>query len=669
MVVTRLEIRARGLYAEGAAFGEAGAYERVDGTIHFAADPAHPANALIVDLDKAARDDAGQIRFAADFCLLQPIDPAKANRRLLFEVLNRGRKLMPRMFNYAAPTAAPTEAIDPGDGFLLRRGWTLAWCGWQWDTITSAALMGLDAPEAVGRSEHSALSTTDRWHSALRPIEGQILVQFQPNERSYNRLLADRIHQPYSTADVYDPDAVLTVRDWSGGPCTTIPRDQWRFARGGTDPTPDDTTIWLNSEFKPGKVYEVVYRTRRCPVVGAGLLAVRDCVSFLRYSDAADNPCADRIEKAYGFGMSQSGRFLRHFLYLGLNADEAGRHVFDGINIHVAGARRGEFNHRFGQPSQQHIASFGHLMPFTDDDQTDPLTGQTDGLMRRQRVLGSVPKIITTNTAAEYWRGDCSLIHTDIEGKSDVEPPEDARIYLFASTQHGPGTVPLVDTDANTGARGAHGFNAVDYAPLLRAALVNLDRWVTDGTPPPPSVFPRLADGTAIPGASVFAACYGIPGVTRPDPELLPALHRLDLGPDAAHGIGRFPAVVGERYPNYVSAVDKDGNETGGVRMPDVIVPVATYTGWNPRHPATGGDGQIIPMEGSTFPFVRTAEERQRTNDPRLSLAERYYDRADYLAQVQSAAEDLVAERYLLAEDVPLALTIAAERWDAFRSS
>ncbi len=663
MVVTRLEIRARGPYAEGVAFGAAGVYERIDGTIHFAADPAHPANALIVDLDAATRDDAGQVRFAADFCLVQPIDPARANRRLLFEVLNRGRKLVPRMFNHATPTATPTAAIDPGDGFLLRRGWTLAWCGWQWDTIRSAALMGLDAPEAVG-SQQSAVGGSE--HSALGSIQGQILIQFQPNERSYNRLLADRIHQPYPAADVDDPDAVLTVRDWSGGPRTTIPRDQWRFARGGKDPAPDDTTIWLSAEFTPGKVYEVVYRTRRCPVVGTGLLAVRDCVSFLRYSDAADNPCAGRIDKAYGFGMSQSGRFLRHFLYLGLNVDEAGRPLFDGINIHVAGARRGEFNHRFGQPSQQHIASFGHLMPFTDDDQTDPLTGQTDGLMRRQRALGGVPKIITTNTSAEYWRGDCSLIHTDIAGERDVEPPEDARIYLFASTQHGLGSVPLVDTDANTGARGIHGFNAVDYAPLLRAALVNLDRWVTDGTPPPPSVFPRLADGTAIPGASVFAAYHGIPGVTRPVPELLPAIHRLDLGPDAARGIGRFPAIVGERYPNYVSAVDADGNETGGVRMPDVIVPVATYTGWDPRHSATGGDGQIIPMEGSTFPFARTAEERQHMGDSRPSLAERYHDRADYLAQVQAAAEKLVAERYVLAEDVPLAVAIAVERWDAF---
>ncbi|MCA1724400.1 MAG: hypothetical protein LC748_09185, partial [Thermomicrobia bacterium] len=347
MAVTRLEIRARRPYAEGMTFGEAGAYERIDGTMHFAVDPAHPANALIVDLDRAARDDAGRVRFSADFCLVQPVDPAKANRRLLFEVLNRGRKLVPRMFNHAAPTPVPTEAIDPGDGFLLRHGWTLAWCGWQWDVIKSAALMGLDAPEAL--------------NDAGQPIAGQMLLQFQPNARSHNKLLADRIHQPYPTADVNDQDAVLTVRDWPDGPRTTIPRDRWQFARGGTEPTPDDTHIWLGTEFTPGKVYEVIYRTRRCPVIGAGLLAVRDCAAFLRHSDAAENPCAGRINRAYAFGMSQSGRFLRHFLHLGLNVDEAGRTVYDGMNIHVAGARRGEFNHRYAQPSEMHAQMFGHL--------------------------------------------------------------------------------------------------------------------------------------------------------------------------------------------------------------------------------------------------------------------------------------------------------------------
>ena len=652
MAAIRLEIHSRAPYEGGIAFGDAGPYERLNGVLHFAVDPGDAANGRIVDLDRAARDAEGRVHFSADFCLLQPADPARANRRLLFDVVNRGRKVAPRMFNRAGVELTPTARIDPGDGFLMRRGWTVAWCGWQWDVVRSPALMGLTAPQALADG---------------RPIQGEVLVRFQLNELSPDHLLADRIHHPYPAADVDDPAAVLTVQDWSDGPRTTIPRDRWRFARDeGGRPVADDTRVWLAGGFAPGRIYEVVYRTRICPVVGTGLLAVRDAVAFLRNADTGENPCAGRIDRTYGFGVSQSGRFLRHFLYLGLNLDEAGRQVFDGVIPHVAGARRGEFNHRFAQPSAQATRSFGHLMPFTDDDQTDPLTGQTDGLLRRLRARGGVPRIFTTNTSAEYWRGDCSLIHTDLLGGRDVEPPAEVRIYHFAGTQHGPGALPLGRVSPADGSRGMHGFNAVDYTPLLRAALVNLDRWVTAGDKPPPSAFPRLDDGAAAPAPAVLAAFRAIPGATVPDPDRLPVMRRVDLGPEAAQGIGRFPAVPGETYPTFVSAVDGDGNEVGGIRLPDLTVPVATYTGWNPRDPATGGTGQIISMQGSTLPFPATAEARAGAGDPRPAIAERYRDRDDYLGRVRDAAERLAAEGYILAEDVELVVRSAGERYDAF---
>jgi hypothetical protein len=655
MAVTRLEIRARAPYQDGKAFGEVGAYERIDGTIHFAVDPTHPANASIIDLDKAARDAQGHVTFSGDFCLLQPVDPARANRRLVFDVANRGRKTIVGRMNHAPPEVVPSAAIDPGDGFLFRHGWTIAWCGWQWDVVSSAALIGLRAPEAQ-REAGSGDAASDR-----------VRVWFQPNALYRHKLLADRVHQPYNAADLNQPDALLRVRDWPDGPPTVIPRDRWQFAHDedGT-PVPDDSCIWMAEGFTPGKVYEVIYRTRRCPVVGAGMIAMRDTVAFLHHSDAAENPAAGRIDTTLGFGISQSGRFLRHFLYTGQNLDESGRQVFDGLLIHVAGARRGEFNHRYGQPSDQHQPSFGHLMPFADDPQTDPLTGQTAGLLDRQRALGGVPKIFYTNTAAEYWRGDTSLMHTDMAGTRDVEPPADSRIYLFASAQHGPGSVPLSNIAANDEARGRYGFNAVDYTPLIRAALVNIDRWMTEGTEPPPSVFPHLADGTAITGADAIAAYAKVPGLYLPDPAHLPVIRRVDLGPDAARGIGRYPTETGERYPNYVAAVDADGNEIGGIRLPEVSVPVATYVGWDPRHPETGGAEQIMPMQGSTFPFPRTAEERTQTGDPRPSIAERYRDRDEYLELARRAALTLVEQRYLLPEDVPMALESATVRYDHF---
>ncbi len=650
MAVARLEIAARTPYQDGMTFGEVGAYERVDGTIHFAVDPMHPANGAIVDLDKAARDAAGRVAFAADFCLLQPADPARANRRLIFDVLNRGGKRAVPRFNHVPPPLTQTPDIAPGDGFLFRRGWSIAHCGWQWDVVRNEALLGLDAPEALGDDG--------------APLAGTARVWFQPDAPARHKLLADRQHQPYSAADLNQPDAILRVRDWPDGPPVVIPRDRWRFARDadGT-PTPDDGYIWMAAGFTPGKVYEVVYRTRRCPVVGVGLLAVRDCVAFLRHSDAADNPCAGRIETTIGYGVSQSGRFLRHFLYTGLNVDEAGRQVFDGLLIHVAGARRGEFNHRYAQPSDQHQPSFGHLPPFADDPQTDPITGQTAGLLDRQRSLGGVPKIFYTNTAAEYWRGDTSLMHTDLAGTRDVEPPAESRIYLFASTQHVAGSLPLVDSSGPGEVRGRYLFNAVDYAPLMRAALVNLDCWITEGAEPPASLYPRLADGTAITGAAAIAAFRRIPGLDLPDPARLPVIRRVGLGPDAASGIGHYPTEPGGRYPNSVAAVDADGNEVGGIRLPDVAVPLATYTGWNPRHPETGGAEQILPMQGATIPFPRTADARAQTGDPRPSIEERYRDRADYLDLVRRAALSLVEHRYLLPEDISLAVEIAAERY------
>jgi hypothetical protein len=461
------------------------------------------------------------------------------------------------------------------------------------------------------------------------------------------------------------------VRDWSGGERTTIPREQWAFARDQHGaPVPDPAYVWLEGGFEPGKVYEVVYQTDTCPVVGTGLLAMRDFTSFLHHgSEAQGNPCAGRIDRAHGYGVSQSGRFLRHYLSLGLNLDEAGRQVFDGLLPQVAGGRRGQFNHRFAQPSDQSTPSFGHLMPFADDPQTDPVTGATGGLLDRQRALGGVPKVYAINTSAEYWRGDASLIHSDIGGTRDIEPPAEVRAYLFAGTQHGPGSLPLQHVNAQDGATGIHGFNAVDYSPLTRAALMNLDAWVAAGTEPPPNAMPRLDNGTAAPPDKVVERFRIVPGLAVPDPERRLSVWRTDLGARAAEGVATLPVTLGERYQTLVSQVDGDLNELGGIQLPDLTVPVASYTGWNPRSPETGGEGQILSMQGSTLPFPATRAERAERHDPRLSIEERYRDRDDYIARVRAAAEVLARQRYILDEDVDIVVTNAAARYDAFAAT
>jgi hypothetical protein len=330
----------------------------------------------------------------------------------------------------------------------------------------------------------------------------------------------------------------------------------------------------------------------------------------------------------------------------------------------VAGARRGEFNQRFGQPSETNPRGFGGLYPFTSDEQTDPASGLTDGLLRRQRQLGGVPKIFTTNTASEYWRSDCSLIHTDPTGTRDVEPPVEERIYVIAGHQHGSGVAQFTDTTA-IGARGANHFNMIDGSTALRAFLINLDLWVSEGKEPPPSTFPRLADGTAITREAALEQFAKLPGLALLDPAQLPRLRRLDLGPDTESGIAQFPARTGEPYPSFVSALDADGNEVAGIRIPDVsVAAVATHTGWMPRHPDTGGAGQSLDMMGTSLPFAPTAGERQQTGDPRLSIAERYRDRDEYVARARESAQALAAEGYIVAEDIDLAVELAAQRYD-----
>ncbi|MBV9171260.1 MAG: hypothetical protein JOZ81_14375 [Chloroflexi bacterium] len=650
MPVTHLEITRRTPFADD--------YERIDGIVHFAVDPLNTANERIADLDRAPRDSEGRVRFSADFLLLQPRATERANRRLLYYVVNRGQRTgVP--FNRPAPrlqTLPPTDEIDVGDGFLMRRGWSVAMCGWQWDVERQPGLMGIDAPQALGADG--------------QPIQGRIAVAFQPNEPHQFHLLSHwplhpppgkqaLKHRPYPAADVNETDAQLTVGTSMQGAREVVPRARWRFAREQNGaPVPDDSYVWLDGGFQPGLWYEVVYTTRICPVVGVGLLATRDIVSWLRNETSSANPAAGRIDYTYGFGRSQCGRFLRQYLYDGLNLDEQGRQVFDGLIPHVAGARRGEFNVRFAQPSDTNPRWVGGLFPFASDELTDALTGQTDGLLKRQRELGGVPRIFTTNTSSEYWRSDCSLIHTDPSGTRDVEPPAEERIYLIAGHQHGAG-MPLLADVTPAGARGANAFNMVDGSTAERAFLVNLDGWASEGKEPPPSAFPRLADGTAAAREAVLQKMSAFPGLTLLDPAQLPRLRRLKLADDPSS------TTFGEPFPTYASDVDADGNEVAGIRVPDVSVPTATYTGWVSRHQSTGGAGQIVDMMGTTLPFAATASEREERHDPRASLTERYRDRADFEARARAAAEALAQAGYILEEDIEIATQLAADRYNA----
>ena len=645
MPVVQFEVQRRSAYADGASFGDAGAYGRLDASVTFAVDPTHAANQGVADLDLAPRDADGRVRFRGDLILLTPADTGRGNGSLIVDVVNRGGPLTPRL-NRAR--TGDMRAMPPGDGFLFRHGYSVAAIGWQWDVLPEVGL-GLDAP----------LAEQDG-----RPVSGQIMVEFRPDRRERTRLLANRVHRPYPALDIDEAGARLFVRDYEDGEATEIPRAAWRFARETPDgDAPSAEHITLDAGFEAGRIYHVVYTTDRAPVVGVGMLALREIASVLR-APSTLNPCAAGFDRTIAFGVSQTGRLLRTLLRFGLNAAEDGSQAFDGMFVHVAGGRLGEFNHRFAQPSVQPQPGFGHLPPFSDEPSTDPFTGERAGLLDRVRTLGVTPRIVYTPSSAEYWRGDGSLAHIDGTGSRDLAEAPETRTYHLAGTQHMAGSLPQQHDSGTDGTRGQHGYNVVDYTPLQRAALVNLDAWIREGIAPPPSRYPRFDDGTAVPRAATLPVAASI-GRGTPDPERLWRIRAIDLGPDAERRAGRYPPVEGAVYAALVSAVDADGNEVAGVRLPDLTTPVGTHTAWNLRHPSIGAPEQILSMLGATVFFAPARAARERTGDPRPSIEERYPSREAYLDRVRSDGLALIAQRYLLAEDVDLVVDACAQRYDA----
>ncbi len=658
MAVVKLDITNRSLFADGQSFGKVGLYHLIEGTAYFAVNPLDPRNSPITDIELAPRDSDGKALFSAHFSMLQPANPDRGNHRLLFDVLNRGRKTVLQKFNSAERALDPAAPLDKGNGFLMRHGYTIVWCGWQADVPPTPGLMGLKAPEALD--------------SDGKRLEGNILCWLQADEPTQVFMLSHRGHLPHPPADANDPSATLMVRDHPNGPVESIDRNEWSFVRVEDQQVePELSHVYMQSGFEPGRIYQIVYRTRGSKIVGLGFAAVRDIVSFLKHGSAeAGNPCAGDIEYAYAFGSSQSGRFLRQLIHLGLNVDEGGRMALDGIIPHVAGGMRGEFNLRYGQPSKDICFVIPELFPFTDTEQNDPVTGKSGSLLTRMKERGQVPKIMFTNTSAEYWRGDAALIHTDIENMTDApEESESVRRYHFAGTQHGIGAFPPQEIRPMGNLRGQLPFNSVDYSPLLRAALENMDRWVTAGEAPAGSRHPSLSGGSAVESNTLMPKLAQLPGVKVP-PQTTRAM-RLDYGPETHLGrTTRLPAIQGEEYPALVSDIDGDGNEIAGIRLPDLAVPVATYTGWNLRHPDMGNPDLYIGVSGGlagwTLPFPPTRAARETSGDPRLSIEERYGSRESYLSQVRQATQSLVDEGYMLAEDVEEVVERAGRRYDLF---
>ena len=609
----------------GTVFGAVGAYECLSGTVFGALDPAHPDNAGIVDLDRAPRDAQGMVTYESAFSLIKPIDTARGNGWLMYDVPNRGNKVALTRLNLGADGNRPVTAEHAGNGFLMRNGFSVVWSAWQ--TGVPAGADRLDARFSIAVNPDGPITgiNRDEFIAEESGGPGDAFIQVVAPNRFIGAL-------SYKVADFDPAKASLTVRQREKDPRATPPGLSWRYV----DDRHVEITRPSGSEFDKGSIYEFVYPARDPAVMGIGFAAIRDLVEFLRH-DGADNPLGGSIRHTVGFGISQSGRVLRDFVQLGFNKGRDGGKIFDAMLPVVGGSRRTHINFTFAQPgryARQHEdhSFLDDQFPFTYATSRDPISGRTDGILRRATADGVVPKIIHLDTDSDLWVGRASLVATDGMGE-DVLIPEDVRIFMASGIQHAVHKPPAKQLTQLPG-------NPLGYSSYMRALLIALTEWVENGVPPPASRFPTRADGTLVTREAAEAAFPRIPGVDFPD-----VLNELTLRDHSVE-----PPIEGPPYTVLVAAVDADGNSQGGLRHPLLTAPIATHAGWAVRIPGYAA-GDLFTIQGSVIPFADTAADRQRTGDPRLSFEERYGSPTAWADRVAQAARVLVAERLLLAED------------------
>lgn len=616
--VIRFEVTQSVPAFEGRSFGSVGTYVRITGKATIAIDPSDPKNAVIADIDKAPRNSSGKVEAVADVVILKPADLGKGNQTLLLDVPNRGRKLAPQLFDDAGQPGASdaNKTTDAGIGFLHRQGYTMAWIGWQSDIPSKPSQMALLAP-------------------AAKDVTGDVRNEFQ----------FDHLTNPIKTrlsAEIADPDSLkITVRA------------HWMNERQTPESLSikaiDSQTVEISrpNGFDAGALYEVTYQGKNPILHGLGFAATRDIASFLRNNKSADNPLSVNgelsVKRAIGFGVSQSGRFLRDFLWLGFNEDLHGKKVFDGLMPHVAGARRMATNFRFGQPSRnsrhpQDPAWQIDEFPFTYAVMQDPISGKQDGLFGKCLINNSCPKVMQTDSEHEWWASRASLLVTDPIG-NHIDLPTNVRAYMISGTPH----FAEPEKKATSSPMMSLQVNPMHAGPSMRALMTALNEWITHEIEPPSSRVPMRAHGTLV------------------EPERAVPLNIPSLPFDALYTMANYsdhrvlpPKIVGQ-YIVLAPLADADGMSVAGIRAMALAVPRATYTGWNPR--AKGyGPGNLYPLQGAVIPFAATLRERLNSKDPRLSLEERYINNSVYVDTVKNAATRSVAERLLLQEDADRAI-------------
>jgi hypothetical protein len=622
--VVKLEIKSREVVSLSPGHYGFGPYEIIKGVIYLEVDPNDPANEAIVDLQHARRNEHGMVEFSTEFELHKPVDANRSNHRLIYFVNNRGARLGTWHFNYQAR-----------EDWLCSQGYSYLWCGWDCDVLQRDDRLNINVPPA-----------TDNGHTITGKIYAEMISYEDDIVYSLPIVWGGSIAYPPLNMD--KSDARLTMCQYRYQKPVEIPREEWDFARFEDGKiVPDSGTIYIKEGFKPGWLYDLVYVARNPKVTGLGLAAIRDVVTFFKYekTDQYDNsnPVYGGVDYAYAWGHSQSGRLLNHFVYQNFNGDEKKRMVFDGVIANCPGAGKGLFNSRFAQFTRHGSHHEDNLFPidffpFATVEQNDPITGKTGDAFSRARDSGFMPRMMFINSSTDYWTRAASLLHTDVEGKTDIEIDGNVRIYAIAGLTH---------TDARIGVTG-------------RALLTALDDWVSFGTKPPDSQIPRISDGTLVTLEEFKKNFPNIPDIRMPQSFYHP--YRLDLGPRwETDGIAdNAPPEIGKRYVCLVPQVDKDGNEIAGIRLPEIEAPLATYTGWSMRKPSFSNS--LRRNEGAVWPLPRTAEERQKKADPRRSVLERYPTKKDYLFDVMKSLLVLKEKRLILGEDVEYLLQEAAEQ-------
>jgi hypothetical protein len=640
----RVEILERGVIADGKAFGNVGSYERLRGRLYFSIEAGAAENQNIADIKLAPRDAQGRIRFATDFVLLKPSDPTRGNGRLLYDVANRGNILALQLFNDAQLSNLPATVEQAGNGFLMEQGYAILVSGWSWDVPLGGDRLRADIPMA---------------NDGGKALDGLVNGEITPLAATQSARYASILTLSYEPARADDPTARLTVRDTAFGPRTLIARDRWQFGRKVDGQIVfDPTYITLHDGFKPGLIYTLTYTAHGSRVVGLGMAAIRDALLFFHY-DRVDrfntpNPLiehgGDLPRAVIAFGHSQSARLLQTMVAQGFAADDRGRLAFDGALISGAGAGKGAFNMRFGLSGPRFTPDTEldfptDWFPFTSETQTDPVTNQSGSLLDRATAANAVPKIIYVNSSTEYWARAASLLHSSVDGKTDIAADRRVRIYLVAGGYHAPG----FNFDQGNLARCR---NPLDHRPFLRALLLHLDGWVTLKKDPPPSMIPTLADNSLGKVADYLGAEVKIPGLRIPTRAMDPP--RLDFGPGfESSGIAtNVPPKVNKAYAVLVPMPDSDGTDKGGLRLPDITVPLGTYTGWNLFNAATGAPDRVSAADGSFVPFTRNENERIAASDPRPSIAERYPKRDAYIEAYAAAALALANKELIIGSDI-----------------